>query len=80
MNLAVPCECFIEEHWHATFLGGEKRMEEVQEFQSELAIYPQANICQNVIFVPIQMIPKLMSNLRNSSSCQREVWRIIFET
>lgn len=47
--------------------------------QAELAICLQAIICQNVIFVLRQTIPKLMSNLTNSSSCQREVWRIIFE-
>lgn len=34
MNLAVLCQCFIEEHWCATSLGG-KKMEEIQEFHRQ---------------------------------------------
>lgn len=60
-------------------LRGKKNGRSPRISQAELAIYLQA-ICQNVIFVPRQTISKLMSNLTNSSSCQSEVWRAIFET
>lgn len=80
MNLAVPCKHLIEEHWCVTFLGRKRNERSPRNPQAELAICLQGIICQNMTSVLRQMVCKLLPNLTNSSSCQREIWRMIFET